>query len=317
MDIEIKRNVQLDDSQGCLLDMHSFLNVLNVLIGELELLGIELEDTEGAEAMIGLAESLKLAMETTGADDQWLDRIRRLERMLDASLDVWTVKLPDKVASAAARESIANIRSVLTVLSVRLSEFTARKQLAGQWVRHRIATLESNFRKFFTAVELNSKGRYRIIYNIAGQEQRDYVVSLRIESPDGEYINMPPEVQDVFRDLIANARKYTAPGGVITAGLREQGGLLRLVVEDNGMGIPEDEIEKVVDFGYRATNARARPTKGGGFGLTKAYMVTRAHGGRFFIRSSPGAGTRITIELPLPAACPAGTPGPVEGGDGV
>ena len=105
----------------------------------------------------------------------------------------------------------------------------------------------------------------------------------------------------MFRDLIANARKYTPPGGIINAGLRDDGKQITLVVEDNGMGIPTDEIEKVVDFGYRATNARDRRTCGDGFGMTKAYATVRRFNGRFWIKSSVGAGTKITIRIPRPS----------------
>ena len=113
---------------------------------------------------------------------------------------------------------------------------------------------------------------------------------------------MPPVFQDVMRDLLANARKYTPPGGVITAGLSDNGEGIRFVVKDTGMGIPESEIMKVVEFGYRATNA-ARPTRGGGFGLTKAFYITKTFGGRMWIESpvENGSGTRIEILIPRPA----------------
>jgi signal transduction histidine kinase len=101
-----------------------------------------------------------------------------------------------------------------------------------------------------------------------------------------------------MRDLIANARKYTEPGGRISAGLWDDGNVLRLVVEDTGKGIPEDEMEEVVNFGYRGSNISDKETQGGGFGLTKAYINTRRFGGRMWIRSGNNSGTRITIEVP-------------------
>jgi signal transduction histidine kinase len=66
------------------------------------------------------------------------------------------------------------------------------------------------------------------------------------------------------------------------------------------MGIPEEEVERVVELGYRATNARSRDSWGGGFGLTKAYSVARALGGRLWIDSEPGRGTRVTVRIPVP-----------------
>lgn len=92
----------------------------------------------------------------------------------------------------------------------------------------------------------------------------------------------------------------TLPGGHIDAGLRDNGHNLRLVVQDTGCGIPADEIERVVDFGYRATNVQSKATKGGGFGLTKAYYLTSKLGGSMWIESTLGQGTRITLEIPRP-----------------
>jgi signal transduction histidine kinase len=78
---------------------------------------------------------------------------------------------------------------------------------------------------------------------------------------------------------------------------------MRLVVEDSGLGIPADEISKVVEFGYRASNSKSPSTRGGGFGLSKAYYLTKIFGGKMFIDSPvPGRnnGTKISIRLPLP-----------------
>jgi signal transduction histidine kinase len=152
----------------------------------------------------------------------------------------------------------------------------------------------------FSAIEKNSHGRYRIIYNAALKEPNDYYFDFKLESNRGDNLLMPAVFQDVMRDLIANARKYTAPGGHITAALHEDPTLLRFVVEDTGRGIPPDEIEKVVHFGQRASNVNTVRTMGGGFGLTKAFLVAKQFGGRFWIASELGVGTRVRIHLPRP-----------------
>jgi signal transduction histidine kinase len=113
---------------------------------------------------------------------------------------------------------------------------------------------------------------------------------------------MPTIFQDVLRDLLANARKYTKPGGRITAGLRQNSDLLRFLIIDNGIGIPPAEILNVVKFGYRASNVADRVTHGGGFGLTKAFYVTRKFGGQMWVDSAgvEGKSTRVEICIPLP-----------------
>ena len=77
--------------------------------------------------------------------------------------------------------------------------------------------------------------------------------------------------------------------------------ILRVVVRDSGMGIPADELDKVVQFGYRASNVKDKVrTMGGGFGLTKAYKVVKGLGGRMWIESELNKGTSVKFELPVP-----------------
>lgn len=100
--------------------------------------------------------------------------------------------------------------------------------------------------------------------------------------------------------MLANSRKYTEPGGRINAGLTETEDHIRFVIEDTGIGIPNNELEKVIDFGYRASNLEGKKTHGGGFGLTKAYSITKNNNGRFWIDSQVNLGTTIKIEIPKP-----------------
>ncbi len=114
---------------------------------------------------------------------------------------------------------------------------------------------------------------------------------------------MPILLKDVIRDLIANARKYTPPGGTITIGISQKKERIRFVVEDNGFGIPEDEISEIVKFGYRGSNIKEMVrTMGGGFGLTKAWYVTDKFNGRMWIESKIDRGTKVIIDLPIPDA---------------
>lgn len=168
-----------------------------------------------------------------------------------------------------------------------------------------IEELRADFREVFTAIEKNSHGRYRIIYNLALQQPTDYYIDFVVECASGHSIALPILFKDVIRDLIANARKYTRPGGTINVGLYETGTELRFVVQDTGMGIPPDEISQVVRYGQRGSNAAHIRTMGGGFGLTKAVIVTKQLGGRFWIRSELNVGTRITIVIPRQPATPA------------
>ncbi|MBT5902062.1 MAG: ATP-binding protein [Opitutaceae bacterium] len=134
------------------------------------------------------------------------------------------------------------------------------------------------------------------------QEPNDYFVDLAVQSEINEDAVLIPLVfKDVMRDLIANSRKYSPLGASIIVGLYETSDALKFVVQDTGRGIPEEEIQRVFEYGSRGSNVEGVRTMGGGFGLTKAFYVTKQFGGRFWIKSAVDQGTRIRIELPRPA----------------
>ncbi|HTZ20129.1 MAG TPA: sensor histidine kinase [Opitutaceae bacterium] len=299
IEVEVADLPALRPEEASLLDMHSMLNILNVLQGELEVIGLTLAREanllkDGLAVCRELTEALRdrsKALQDAAALPSHRARVMaEVERTLQAHAD--------RRASPEIAESLANLESVFAIFEVRAHEVLARAKHPGRWETMRIENLRHNFLEVFAAIEKNSKGRYRIIYNLARQEPTDYYVRLDFDSVDGKTVFMPPVFQDVMRDLIANARKYTAPGGIIAAGLFEGQRELRFVVHDTGRGIPEPELKRVVEFGRRGSNVSEVRTMGGGFGLTKAYYVTKQFGGRMWIASRVDIGTRISIALP-------------------
>jgi len=297
MEKEINVKIEIAEEDRNLIDLHSFLNILNILTAEiynLQLINDELDSLSSTIQLIqSIANSLKNKEKSTyviNNVDNYINQI--LENANDYVLS------SNLSEDETAIHIIANIKSIIEIMKVRVKEIIARMTDVNEWVEHSKKGLEYNFNNLFAAIEKNANGKYRIIYNIAEHEEGDYMVSVNIKSIFEDKVFMPIVFQDVMRDLIANARKYTQIGGMIIAGLSQNEDYLKFAVEDNGMGIPEDEIEKVVGFKYRASNARDTKTYGGGFGLTKAYIITKQLGGRMWIKSILGKGTRIKIEIP-------------------
>lgn len=300
--MEITADIKLTKEQRARMELHSFLNILNILLGELQMIRLDLNQPEALPESTRMAEAILKAVTDGRLDEGLAWELASINIFFDREMYEAKQAYQGGGDNLAVEESINNLTSILRVLTLRLEEYRERLRNGSTWLPHEVERLNDNFLKFLAAVEKNSKGRYHIIYNVAAQESTDYLVNLKIEGPGGSTLVMPPVMQDVFRDLIANARKYTPPGGEITAGLIQTNQELRLVVEDNGNGIPEAEIDRVVEFGYRTYNTRERETKGGGFGLTKAYVTTRELGGRMWIESEVNRGTKITIRIPLPGA---------------
>ncbi len=302
MQVEIQKEIKLTPEDSIFLDMHSFYNIINIISGELQILEMISGDEEALKDCVELCFRIKDGMSNkesilkhARAVDQHAGFIqKRLQEFMDSH--------PGLKDDPDAVESRANIDSVLGILRVRAGEIVNRLEDPDKWEDHDLSRLKLDFLDVFSAIERNSKGRYRFVYNLARQGPGDYFIHLNFESIQEDRINMPPVFQDVMRDLVANARKYTEPGGKILAGLYDDGGSIYFLVEDTGCGIPENELEKVVDFKVRGSNVQEKRTMGGGFGLTKAYSVARQFGGRMWIDSAEGSGTRITLRLPRPEA---------------
>ncbi|UCD37623.1 MAG: sensor histidine kinase [Fidelibacterota bacterium] len=305
MKIEITRDLSLSPEQTSLLDMHSFLNVMNVLISQFYQIGNFLGDRKLLKGSIEHCKEIIAAFSDPAHTLEHLGDVESSKEMIRDDIKGALDTRPDLRAAEELREYTTNIESIFAVLDVRVREILARAQQPDLWIRYQISDLTNNFINLFTAIERNARGRYHIVYNIASKHSLDYFVSFQISSIEGETIYIPAVFQDVMRDLIMNARKYTDLGGDIIAGLDDDGEQLCFVVEDTGRGIPGDQIEQVVDYGVRARNVMDKETKGGGFGLTKAYFVTKQFGGRMWIESDEDEGTIITITIPSRASQPA------------
>ena len=106
-------------------------------------------------------------------------------------------------------------------------------------------------------------------------------------------------LKQALRVFLDNALKYTAEDGEIALCCVKEQGWARLTVQDNGIGISEEDLKRVFDRFYRAANVRGSEVDGHGLGLSIARMIVLAHGGRIEVQSRPGAGSRFHILLKL------------------
>jgi signal transduction histidine kinase len=127
---------------------------------------------------------------------------------------------------------------------------------------------------------------------------------LRAEIPDGlPVIDADPVLlRRVLDNLLDNARKYSEQEKPITLRAAAQNGDLRVEVEDEGIGLGEDDLRQLFTPFFRTDRSRARGTGGVGLGLALARRIVEAHGGSLAAYSAPGKGSTFTLTLPVRAA---------------
>ena len=107
------------------------------------------------------------------------------------------------------------------------------------------------------------------------------------------------KMTQVLDNIISNAIKYSPEGGKIILRVENKRHYLLISIQDEGVGIPYDKLEKIFDRFYRADKARTRALGGTGLGLAITKELVEAHHGRIWARSREGFGTTIYFTLPL------------------
>ncbi|MEF9972081.1 MAG: ATP-binding protein, partial [Oscillospiraceae bacterium] len=99
-------------------------------------------------------------------------------------------------------------------------------------------------------------------------------------------------------NLAENGIKYNLPGGSVNIKLFKQDNSVLLVVEDSGIGIPEEDVPNIFSRFYRVDKARSREAGGSGLGLSIVYDAVRLHKGEISVEKSGEGGTRFTVSFP-------------------
>jgi signal transduction histidine kinase len=132
-------------------------------------------------------------------------------------------------------------------------------------------------------------------------EEQGVTLALEVaESPSLDLFADPDRLDQVLSNLVANALRYTPPGGQITLGARsttDPAGVC-LWVADTGAGIAPEDLPYIFDRFWKGDRARTRGSGGSGLGLAIARQLVQAHGGAIRAESRLGEGSTFTMEIP-------------------
>jgi two-component system cell cycle sensor histidine kinase PleC len=143
-----------------------------------------------------------------------------------------------------------------------------------------------------------------LVIDEAVKQRRDEIdrkqIAFSFEGPRNLQLEADPHaLYQILGNLLDNAVKFTPDRGQVAVRLRQVPGALNVYIEDTGIGIPKEKLDRIGRPFEQVEGDLIRSYKGSGLGLAIARSLTELHGGSLRLRSSIGAGTIVMVHLPL------------------
>jgi PAS domain S-box-containing protein len=129
-------------------------------------------------------------------------------------------------------------------------------------------------------------------------DEKDITLSLAV-GPVPLLAGDGARIAQLVDNLVSNALKFTPEGGRVDVRARARNSSAVIEVRDSGIGIPDDEQERLFERFFRSSNAAERQIPGTGLGLAISKAIVEAHGGEIAVKSEVGVGTTFRVSLPI------------------
>ena len=261
-----------------------------------------------------LRHSLRNAVETVHMTYELEDRRRQAERAERAAREALAVR--DEFFAIATHDLKGPLQSILLSTQLLCRQLPAEAQTAGVKTRleqilrgaQRMGDLIDHFLEVTRGGEKPLKREPMDLFALVRAKVRElgplmatHPVHLHVEGTDFLGNWDEASLERVLDNLLGNAVKYSPRGGSIDVWLSEESpgpeGWVRLRVQDQGMGIPAEDLPHIFERFRRGRNV-APVISGSGVGLASAHRLVELHGGTLTVESEEGNGSTFTVRLP-------------------
>ena len=128
-------------------------------------------------------------------------------------------------------------------------------------------------------------------------QKHDHTLTLRVPARMPEILADRERIVQVMMNIVSNSIKYTPDGGSIVISAGTMGDRVWMEVDDNGIGIPQKDRDRIFERFYRVDKARSRQSGGTGLGLSIAKEIVASHQGELFLVDKDTPGLTVRLEL--------------------
>lgn len=247
--------------------------------------------------------------DTEGQKTAWAGIIRDSTRVKTA---INQNSLLLDVMSERIRVPYAQVRGLITTINEQHSRFTPRER--GRFLKQiedsveKLGHLWENFLEMYNlevsglSLSREDIDLYEVVQRILDSRAfADYRRQIQIESP----ARLPTvqldelRIEQALSNILHNAVRFSSRSAPIIIKIEQQGEEVRIAVQDQGIGIPPEQLSRIFEPFFQASNNTSE--EGAGLGLYLAREIVIRHGGNLWLESTPGRGTNVVMALPIVA----------------
>ncbi len=182
-------------------------------------------------------------------------------------------------------------------LSIILEETERLQKLVNDLLELAKIEHQQDLKLNFEEVELQDVIRNAIKKMSIKAKEKGIELREELTDDDSRIMADQEKIMQVLINLLSNAIKYTDEGGTVSVKLRKENEHVNIHVQDNGIGIPAEHLDRIFERFYRVDTSRHKASGGRGLGLSIVKHIVEQHNGNIIVKSIPGIGTEFILQF--------------------